>query len=200
MTRSRSMSRNKLVESATYLFWERGYHASSISDLVQATQVGRGGIYSDFGGKEQLFHACLAFYRERFADPAIALLDAEPDGLAAIEAYFAHFIALHARHGLPGPGCFIANAMTEAAPQDAEVFAFVARHSADLHAAFSRALARVNAPNSAALDDGSREKLAQFLVTASQGLWSYARNVQDITVLKDYALVLMDLLRSRLAQ
>lgn len=199
MTRSRSMSRNKLVESSTYIFWERGFHATSINDLVQATDVGRGGIYSDFGGKEQLFHACLSFYRERFADPAIALLRAEPDGFAAIESYFSYFIALHERRGLPGPGCFIANAMTEVAQHDQATFKFVEQHSEDLRAAFSAALVKAILAGDGELDDEHREKVAQFLVTSSQGLWSHARNVEHISILKDYVSVLTDLLRSGLS-
>ena len=73
MPRPRSKSRDDLISSAMGVFWENGFNATSIEDLVASSGVGRGGIYSDFGGKEELFLACLEAYRARFADPAIQI-------------------------------------------------------------------------------------------------------------------------------
>jgi TetR/AcrR family transcriptional repressor of nem operon len=55
MPRPRSKSRDELISSAMGVFWENGFNATSIEDLVVATGVGRGGIYSDFGGRKICF-------------------------------------------------------------------------------------------------------------------------------------------------
>lgn len=196
MARPRSRSRDELISSAMGVFWERGYSATSMEDLVVASGVGRGSIYADFGGKEALFLACLEAYGERFADPAIALLTSGGDGLESIEAYFDHFIALHEQRGMPGPGCFIANTMTEFAPRSAGARRIVNAHSARLKAAFLSALRRTATTNQvgpAELDD-----LAEFLVTSSQGLWSHGKSIDDVGILKGFRDTLLKLLRFRL--
>jgi TetR/AcrR family transcriptional regulator, cholesterol catabolism regulator len=44
----------ELVGIAAGMFAERGYHATSIDDLVRATQLQRGGLYYYIGGKKEL--------------------------------------------------------------------------------------------------------------------------------------------------
>ncbi len=197
MPRPRLESREKLLPNAMMLFWKNGYHATSIDDLVKATSVARGGIYADFGGKGQMFQACLDLYRQEIAAPAIAILNSKHAGLDAIEGYFYHFIDMHRRHGLPGPGCFIANSMTEIAPHEDAIRTAVNAHSKDLHAAFLAALSHAGSRSNANLSQAPLNELALFLVTSSQGLWSYARSVTDISLLESYVRSLMDLLRSR---
>lgn len=88
MVRPRSESRGALVEIAMTVFWKNGFSETSVEDLVAATGVGRGAIYSDFGGKDDLFLGCLSAYRKKYVKPAITLLLSGDDGLHAIENYF----------------------------------------------------------------------------------------------------------------
>ena len=43
-----------VVETGARLFAQRGYHATSVSDLVEATGLASGGLYHYIGSKEQL--------------------------------------------------------------------------------------------------------------------------------------------------
>lgn len=198
MPRPRSKSREDLISSAMGVFWENGFNATSIEDLVTATGVGRGGIYSDFGGKEDLFLACLEAYRARFADPAMHILTSGIEGLSSIEAYFDFFIALHEKRGMLGPGCFIANTMTELAPHHADAQRIVKAHSSDLKAAFETSLAQAKRTNDIQVDKTEIAEIAEFLVTSSQGLWSYGKSISDIRILKRFKNTLLELLRYRL--
>lgn len=200
MPRPRSKSRGDLISSAMGVFWKKGFNATSIEDLVKATGVGRGGMYADFGGKKDLFLACLDAYRARLAGPAIQLLISDADGLKSIEAYFDYFIALHEKRGMPGPGCFIANTMTELAPDHAEALHIVNAHSAELKSAFAAALERAAGGSAAKIDADEISEIAEFLVTASQGLWSYGKSISDVRVLKQFKATLLDLMRLRLGQ
>ncbi|MGB3626981.1 MAG: helix-turn-helix domain-containing protein [Henriciella sp.] len=199
MVRPRSKSRDELVLSAMWAFWKNGFASTSVEDLVASTGVGRGGIYTDFGGKEQLFLGCLAAYREKYVDPALALLLSGEDGLSGIEAYFDHFIELHKQHGMPGPGCFLANVMTECAPHDEAVRTLVNQHERDLRAGFLNALERSAVDSAAKLSNREVDELAGFLATASQGLWSYGRSIDDVGELERFKTTLMKLLSARLA-
>jgi hypothetical protein len=40
--------------------------------------------------------------------------------------------------------------------------------------------------------------MAEFLVTSSQGLWSYGKSISDIRILKQFKFTLLELLRFRL--
>lgn len=198
MPRPRSKSRDELISSAMGVFWENGFTATSVEDLVNATGVGRGGIYSDFGGKEDLFLACLEAYRERFADPAIHILTSGSEGLKSIEAYFDYFIGLHEKRGMPGPGCFIASTMTELAPRNSKALRIVNAHSSKLKSAFARSLKQAVATSRNPIDKTEISEIAEFLVTSSQGLWSYGKSISDILILKQFKSTLLELLRFRL--
>ncbi len=57
MGRPREFDVDAAVDAAMRAFWDRGYDGVSLSDLTQATGVGR---QSPFGDKQ---HAAQAFYR-----------------------------------------------------------------------------------------------------------------------------------------
>lgn len=59
--------RQEIVDIAAHLFAERGYHATSISDLQGATHLQRGGLYHYIGSKEAL----LFMIHERFIEPLL---------------------------------------------------------------------------------------------------------------------------------
>lgn len=49
-----------------YVFWERGYEGTSVSDLTAAMGIGSPSLYAAFGDKEALFREAVQRYRERF--------------------------------------------------------------------------------------------------------------------------------------
>ena len=53
-----------LVETARVLFLERGFHATSLDDIAEAAGYSKGAVYSNFGGKAQLFLAVLDAHLE----------------------------------------------------------------------------------------------------------------------------------------
>jgi TetR/AcrR family transcriptional repressor of nem operon len=77
MARVREFDTEAAVEAAMQVFWCRGYEATSVQDLVDATGVGRGSLYAAFGSKEGLYLAALDRYREQLAAP---MLDAVRSG------------------------------------------------------------------------------------------------------------------------
>lgn len=70
MARPRGYDRETVLAAARDLFWERGYDATSITDLEQCTGLNRSSLYQEFGSKDGLFEAALACY----ADQVVARL------------------------------------------------------------------------------------------------------------------------------
>ncbi|MTT32202.1 TetR family transcriptional regulator [Terrilactibacillus sp. BCM23-1] len=48
-----------------YLFWDKGYEATHISDLIQTMEISRSTLYDSFGDKDQLFALVLENYKNR---------------------------------------------------------------------------------------------------------------------------------------
>jgi len=56
----------EVLDRATALFWDRGYEATSISDLVAETGLNRGSLYSAFADKRTLFIRSLQHYDKHY--------------------------------------------------------------------------------------------------------------------------------------
>jgi TetR/AcrR family transcriptional regulator, cholesterol catabolism regulator len=59
--------RNEVVDTAAHVFAARGYHATTIDDLVEATGLKRGGLYHYIRSKKEL----LIRIHERFINPLL---------------------------------------------------------------------------------------------------------------------------------
>ena len=57
-------TRERLVVTAMQLFWEKGYGATSVADVLKSAGVNSGSLYHFFPGKQDLLLAVLAAYRE----------------------------------------------------------------------------------------------------------------------------------------
>ena len=66
MTRATAYNRDIALEAAMTLFWEKGYHATSLKDLEAALKMKPGSIYAAFCSKEGLFLEALKRYFETF--------------------------------------------------------------------------------------------------------------------------------------
>ena len=65
MGRNISFNKEHALDKAMHLFWEKGYDATSISDLIEAMGVSRSTLYSSFGDKDELFKLVLEHYKKR---------------------------------------------------------------------------------------------------------------------------------------
>lgn len=62
MARPREFDVDRVLRETVYLFWRKGYEATSLRDIETATRVGRMSLYNVFGDKEGLFQAALEKY------------------------------------------------------------------------------------------------------------------------------------------
>jgi AcrR family transcriptional regulator len=61
--RPRTFDRDAALNSAMRLFWQKGYSATSMSDLTRAMGIGSPSLYAAFGSKEALYAEALDHYR-----------------------------------------------------------------------------------------------------------------------------------------
>ena len=57
-------NREAALENSTAVFWQQGFHGTSMTDILDATKLKPGSIYLAFGNKEGLYKECLDHYFE----------------------------------------------------------------------------------------------------------------------------------------
>ncbi|STW70241.1 transcriptional regulator TetR family [Klebsiella pneumoniae] len=87
--RPKVFDRDAALDKAMTLFWQHGYEATSLADLVEATGAKAPTLYAEFVNKEGLFRAVLDRYISRFAAKHEAVLFAEGKSVdRALRDYF----------------------------------------------------------------------------------------------------------------
>jgi AcrR family transcriptional regulator len=61
---TRQFDESQVHDAMMRVFWQKGYVATTIDDLVQATGLKRGSLYHAFGDKAGMFCRTLALYRQ----------------------------------------------------------------------------------------------------------------------------------------
>jgi TetR/AcrR family transcriptional repressor of nem operon len=184
----KQFDRSEVLYRAMALFWTRGYEATSIHDLVEATGVNRGSIYATFGDKKGLFLAVLDHYLETVAKSMMAELS-DPDARRAIERMFDSLIRRTSDPKFPR-GCFITNTSLECPGSGDEITRKIAEAIGQQESAIYRVLRRGQAEGSLASTLDARA-LARFFLGVAQGLNVVNKAVADPEVLKDMVMVAM---------
>jgi TetR/AcrR family transcriptional repressor of nem operon len=62
MARNVEFDEEKAVEKAMKVFWEKGYHGTSLRDLTDAMKINSSSLYNTIGDKQELFVRCVQYY------------------------------------------------------------------------------------------------------------------------------------------
>src|SRR4051794_28868486 len=99
-------TRDRLVNSARFLFWDRGFAGTSMSELLAHADVNSGSFYHFFDSKEALLREVLGQYlellRPMVVSPAFATTD-EPIAriFAILAGYRERIVQTGNRYGCP---------------------------------------------------------------------------------------------------
>jgi len=106
VSRNKNADLDRVLRAATRVFLERGFSATSMSDLVAATGMNRAGLYAAFGSKHQLYITALGRYREdtepelrSIAHRALERKDDERLDAPGIVADLLEIVARHSKEG-----------------------------------------------------------------------------------------------------
>ena len=68
MPKNGSQTKERIIHSAMYLFWERGYNATGMADLLKLSNANSGSFYYFFDSKEALLDEVLDLYLNSLED------------------------------------------------------------------------------------------------------------------------------------
>jgi TetR/AcrR family transcriptional regulator, transcriptional repressor for nem operon len=99
-------TRQEIIRKAAPIFNQRGYDGASLSDLMKATGLEKGGIYRHFDSKEALAAEAFDYAWRLTLDARIHDLDTVPDSVDRLKKLVANFVE---RRGMIPGGCPLLN-------------------------------------------------------------------------------------------
>lgn len=120
MARPREFDEERVIEALTKVFWEKGYEATSMQDLVKATGLLKGSLYGAFGDKKVLYMKALAHYDKTHIQSAVDMLNGNANVEQKISNLF-NAVIEGVQKGVFAGGCLLCNASMEMATVDKAV-------------------------------------------------------------------------------
>ena len=184
----KSFDEDAVIEKAMNVFWEKGYVATSINDLIEGTGIGRGSLYNAFGGKQALFIKSLARYHSQNHRATLARLEALDDPLQAIRGLF-DAVTLETINDKDKKGCFLINTTLELWAHDDKVQAEIKQGHDEIMAFFRRCIevGQARKDISTEIDPVQTAKVLLSLVIALRVLGRGAFSDQDLREIADQA-------------
>lgn len=181
MGRLKAFNPEDALERAMRTFWQHGYDATSVDDIVVSTGVNRASLYGTFGDKKQIF---LKAFERYVGASTISNLDAatEPGSARpALEALFERLVtrSCDGRNA----GCMITNTVAEFGSRDPEVLSHAQQALARIENALDRLLRRAQGYGELPTDVDARAR-ARHLLATMQGLQVISKINPDPRMLK----------------
>jgi len=140
MARQREFDEDKVLDALRDVFWENGYDGTSYSDIMAATGLQKGSLYSAFGDKRALYQKAIARYDAQVVSAGVKMLRNETlSPKTRIENLMNGPVeAAGTREGRKG--CLLCNAAIDQAPTDKDTESSVSASMARLKDAIAFAV------------------------------------------------------------
>ena len=167
-------SRSRMIRAAAELFRERGYHATTVSDVVNESGAPRGSTYFHFpGGKQELAREAIALAGDEIEEMVEQAARHANDAGSLVRALAQIFADRLEGSGYQS-GCAIATMVLELAPRDQEF-------SSDFERVFGRWRAALVARfEPLGIAPGRAAVLADLIISALEGALLRARAARSV--------------------
>lgn len=135
------LTREQVIVKAAALFNQLGYKSASISDVMRATGLKKGGIYRHFESKEKLEIAAFEYAVEELGRRFREALDGKVTAGERLRAIVAVYASLPTNPPVPG-GCPVLNAAVEADDSNPALKRRVAKVLREWHAFVTRVVSQ----------------------------------------------------------
>ena len=135
MPRTKQFCEKEVLKKAMELFWEKGFHATSMQDLVDHLGINRASLYDTYGGKEQLFDLAFDQYRKNagsWVEELFAQQDSVKKGFRTLFEKAIDEVVTHKCR----KGCFVVNTITEFTPGNEKMDSTLMEHKTSMENLF----------------------------------------------------------------
>lgn len=165
--RTKKFEPDDVADAAMHVFWQRGFAATSVQDLVEGTGLSRSSLYGTFENKQGLYQQALRRY-QAVTTANVELLSNSGSPKDLIRQLLMRIV----EDELGDPqrrGCLVANATLELAGHDEAIAELVAHNFQRLQKALEKLIQRGQQSGEVDAQKNARA-LARFFVNTMQGL------------------------------
>ncbi|PRT00490.1 TetR/AcrR family transcriptional regulator [Bacillus wiedmannii] len=193
MARLREFDEEKALDAAMQLFWEKGYAATSLSELTAKMEIQKPSLYSAFGDKEGLFEAALRRYTNLHAANIRIKLQNEQSVKEAIRTFFENMVEEEYKKAF-SKGCFCINTMVELAPHNEKFEVLTREHQMYLAVVFQELITK-GIQSGELQSDLNAKAVAQTLVTSLIGLTVLMKSRPERSVIDNSVSIIVSLVK-----
>lgn len=185
MSAQAKFNRDDVIEKAKNLYWEKGYHATSMRNLQDVVDMRPGSIYAAFGNKDNLFKEALNRYAEEGAVNLSNSIAQEKTVLAGLKR-FIHSVTVCSKGTAPSGMCMVVKTIGELTQNDspdllAHATSILERVEASFVNTFKQAI-----DNGEISSDKDPAELARYFQIQVMGLRTYAQVSNDTDAVEKY--------------
>lgn len=185
MSAHAKFNRNDVIEKAKNLYWEKGYHATSMRNLQDVVDMRPGSIYATFGNKDSLFKEALTCYAEQGALNLTNSLAQEATILDGLKR-FIYSVTVCNKNNAPSGMCMIVKTIGELTQNDspdllAHATTILERVEASFVKVFQQAIDNSEIDNSK-----NAAELGRYFQIQMMGLRTYAQVTNDMGAVEKY--------------
>ncbi len=173
--RKPQFDRQEVVEKASAFFWQKGYEATGMSELVEHLGIGRQSLYNTFGDKRSLYIEALQFYfdgRTRLANEIFARPGPRLERLGELL-----MAIVDADSECGHPGCLLGNTVAEFGGRDAEIEEILGSYLDGFRGLIEALLEEARALGELS-EESSPPTIARSLLVMTQGLLLLNKNTR----------------------
>ena len=156
------------------VFWERGYEAASMEELIQAMGISPSSLYATFGGKQKLYEAAIERYAAGPGSYADRVLRSEPSVLRGLGRLLETAAVELTKPDQP-MGCMVALAVTHGSAEAAPIRRMMAERRAQSREMIAERLA-AGVANGELPADTDVAALARLFAAVFHGMSIQARD------------------------
>jgi len=180
MATTTKYDRQGVVQKATDLFWEKGYHATSMRNLQEAVDLRPGSIYAGFGSKEGLFKETLQHYASKSLAKLKSFSETYDSPLEALQAFVTSVMTV-SKTQAPSNMCMLVKTISELTEDNAELLAEAQQLLRSVENAFADLFAEAQARGELNVAKDPK-RLASLLQLQLMGLRAYVRSNKESNI------------------
>ncbi len=183
MAGPREFDEAQVVQSATLVFWQKGYLGTSVQDLVDATGLLPGSLYGAFGDKHGLFVASLDEYMALSLRRFRELVNQADDPVEAVREFVRRGAVDCANETSVERGCMVGNSCSELVAHDEITRSRVQTFISGIYQMMADALSQGQAKGTFGADRDP-DAVATFIQCSLQGLMLLAKSQPDSNAIR----------------
>ena len=192
MGRNFEFNREETLNKAMQVFWQKGYKATSMKDLIKEMGIQPGSIYNSFGDKHSLFLEAIRHYGEVVTSNALRSLESEGSPVENLHNFFNDIVSLP--KDKKSRGCLIVNSVVELSPHDDETAEIVNSIMKKIEDSFYNCLKKAQAVGEI---DSSKDirALSRYFASSTHGLLVTGKSNATREEMQDIVNVIFESLR-----